>query len=429
MKYLPLQSSIFSENRQNFISRMLPGSVAIFHSNDEQPRSGDQFYPFRQNPDFFYLTGIDQEKSILILFPQSPNPALREVLFILETNEHIAIWEGPKFTKNEATRASGISRVEWLPMFDPILREAMSYAEHVYLSTNENPRYAGEADYRNLRFAHELMRKFPLHKYQRATPALSAQRLVKSPAEIEIIQKAIEITGKAFIRVMRFVKPGVAEYEIEAEVSHEYLKNRASGHSFAPIIASGANACVLHYVKNNQVCRDGDLLLLDTGAEYANYAGDLTRTFPVNGRFSARQKQVYLACLRVMRAARAMLLPGTCIDAYHKEVLKIMEQELLALGLLSRLDIDNQDPDNPAVKKFFPHGTSHFIGLDVHDQGHRFETFRPGMLLSCEPGIYIRQEGLGIRIENNILITESGPRDLTENIPVEVEEIEEIMNS
>jgi Xaa-Pro aminopeptidase len=429
MKYLPLPNALFVENRRNFISRMLPGSVAVFHSNDEQTRSGDQFFPFRQNPDFFYLTGIDQEKSILMLFPDSPNPALREVLFLLETNEHIAIWEGHKFTKEEATIASGINRVEWLPMFESILREAMSYAEHVYLGTNENPRYAGEAECRNIRFAHDLKRKYPLHQYQRATPIISSLRLVKSQAELEIIQKAIEITGKAFIRVLRFVKPGVAEYEIEAEILHEYLRNRATGHSFYPIVASGANACVLHYVINNQVCRDGDLLLLDSGAEYANYAGDLSRTFPVNGRFSARQKQVYNACLRVMKRARAMLVPGTCIDAFQKEVLKIMEQELLSLGLLTRHDIDNQDPANPVVKKFFPHGTSHFMGLDVHDQGHRFETFRPGMVLSCEPGIYIRQEGIGIRIENNILITENGPKDLTENVPVEVEEIEHIMNS
>jgi len=429
MKYLPLSNALFAENRRNFICRMLPGSVAVFHSNDEQTRSGDQFYPFRQNPDFFYLTGIDQEKSILMLFPDSPNPVLREVLFLLETNEHIAIWEGHKFTKEEASMTSGISRVEWLPMFESMLREAMSYAENVYLSTNENPRYAGEADCRNLRFVHELKRKYPLHLYQRATPIISSLRLVKSQAELEIIQNAIEITGKAFIRVLRFVKPGVAEYEVEAEILHEYLRNRATGHSFYPIVASGANACVLHYVMNNQLCRDGDLLLLDTGAEYANYAGDLSRTFPVNGRFSARQKQVYNACLGVMKKARAMMVPGTCIDAFHKEVLKIMEHELLSLGLLSRHDIDNQDPVNLAVKKFFPHGTSHFMGLDVHDQGHRFETFRPGMVLSCEPGIYIRQEGIGIRIENNILISENGPKDLTEKVPVEVEEIEDIMNS
>ncbi|HSV88204.1 MAG TPA: aminopeptidase P N-terminal domain-containing protein [Bacteroidales bacterium] len=429
MKYLPLPGSIFTSHRQNFVRRMLPCSVAIFHSNDEQVRSGDQFFSFRQNPDFFYLTGIDQEKSVLMLFPDSPNPALREVLFLLETNEHIAIWEGHKYSKEEATATSGISKVEWLTMFESMVREAMSYAENVYLATIENPRYAGESDCRNLRFAHDLMRRYPLHKYHRAAPVLTSLRLVKSPGELDIILKAIEITSKAFLRVLRFVKPGVAEYEIEAEIIHEYLRNRASGHSFYPIVASGANACVLHYVKNNQVCRDGDLVLLDTGAEYANYAGDLSRTFPVNGRFSPRQKQVYNSCLKVMKEARSMLVQGTCIDAYHKEVIKIMENELLELGLLTKHDIENQDPTNPVVKKYFPHGTSHFMGLDVHDQGHRFETFKPGMLLSCEPGIYIRGEGIGIRIENNILITESGPRDLTANVPAEIEEIEEIMNS
>jgi len=428
MKYLPLNCRIFSGNRKNFLKKMAPNSVAFFFSNDEQPRSADQFFPFRQNPDFFYLTGIDQEKSMLMLFPGSPNPALREVLFLLETNEHIAIWEGHKYTREEATEASGIQSVLWLPAFDAMMKEAMLYAENVYLNTIENPRYPGEHFYRSIRFARELKEKYPLHNYRRATPIITSLRLVKSPAELEIIQKAIDITTGAYLRVLKFVKPGVAEYEIEAEVIHEYIKNRATGHSFYPIVASGANACVLHYVTNNQVCKDGDLLLLDTGAEYANYAGDMTRTFPVNGRFSPRQKEVYNACLRVMKEARQMLVAGTHIDAYHKEVMKVMESELLGLGLISRHDIEKQDPANPALKKYFPHGTSHFMGLDVHDEGHRFETFKPGMLLSCEPGIYIKEEGIGVRIENDILITENGHKDLTANVPVEVEEIEEIMN-
>ncbi len=429
MKYLPLDSQLFTDHRNNFIKRMEPGSVAFFHSNDEQPRSADQFFPFRQHPDFFYLTGIDQEKSILMLFPDSPNPALREALFLLETNEHISIWEGHKYTREEATAVSGIESVLWLPAFEAMMKEAMLYANNVYVNTLENPRYPGEHHYRSIRFARGLKENYPMHNYRRATPIVTSLRLIKSPAEIEIIQKAIDITTGAYLRVLKFVKPGVAEYEIEAEVVHEYIRNRATGHSFYPIVASGANACVLHYVSNNQVCRNGDLLLLDSGAEYANYAGDMTRTFPVNGRFSPRQKEIYNACLRVMKEARKMLMAGTNIDSYHKEVMKIMESELLGLGLITRRDIEKQDPANPALKKYFPHGTSHFMGLDVHDEGHRFETFKPGMLLSCEPGIYIKEEGIGIRIENNVLIAENGPKDLTANVPVEVEEIEEIMNS
>ncbi len=407
---------------------MMPGSVAFIHSNDQMPYSSDQFFPFRQHPDFFYLTGIDQEKSILMLFPDSPNPALREVLFLLETNEHIAVWEGHKYTREEATTASGIESVLWLPAFEAMMKEAMAYANHVYLSTIENPRYAGEMNYRNLRLVNELRQRYPLHQYMRATPLITRLRLIKSEPELELIKQAIDITTGAFLRLLKFVKPGVAEYEIEAEIIHEYISKRATGHSFYPIVASGANACVLHYIENNKVCKDGDLLLIDTGAEYANYAGDLSRTFPVNGKFTKRQKEVYNACLRVMKEARSMLVPGTHIDAYQKEVMKIMEGELLGLRLLTKHDIKKQDPSNPAVKKYFPHGTSHFMGLDVHDEGSRFETFRPGMVLSCEPGIYIQEEGIGVRIENDILITENSPVDLTADVPVEAEEIEELLN-
>lgn len=407
---------------------MKPGSVAIIHSNDQMPYSSDQFFPFRQHPDFFYLTGIDQEKSILMVFPDSPNPALREVLFLLETNEHIAVYEGHKYTKEEATATSGIESVQWLSSFEAILKEAMAYAENVYLSTIENPRYAGEVDYRNLRFVKELKERYPLHQYSRATPLITSLRLVKSEQELKLVKKAIDLTTGAFLRVLDFIKPGLAEYEVEAEIAHEYISKRATGYSFYPIVASGGSACVLHYVENNRVCKDGDLLLVDTGAEYANYAGDLTRTFPVNGRYSNRQKEVYNACLRVMKQARSLLVAGTHIDAHQKEVMKIMEGELLGLKLITKHDIKTQDPAKPALKKYFPHGTSHFMGLDVHDEGHRFETFRPGMVLSCEPGIYIQEEGIGVRIENDILITEHEPVDLTGDVPVEIEEIEELMN-
>ncbi len=428
MKYLPIEPGLFINNRNAFKAMMKPGAVAFIHSNDQMPYSGDQYFPFRQHPDFFYLTGIDQEKSLLMLFPDSPNPALREVLFLLETNEHIAVWEGHKYTKEEATAASGIESVLWLPSFEAMMKEAMMYAEYVYLSTIENNRYSGEPSYRNRRFVSELKDRYPLHQYLRATPLITKLRLSKSPEELDIIRKAIAITTGAFMRILKFVKPGVAEYEIEAEIIHEYISKRATGHSFYPIVASGPGACVLHYVENNRICQDGDLLLIDTGAEYANYAGDLSRTMPINGRFSKRQKDVYNACLRVMKEARSMLVTGTHIDAYQKEVMKIMEGELIGLGLLTKADIMTQSPAWPALKKYFPHNTSHFMGLDVHDEGHRYETFRPGMLLSCEPGIYIQQEGIGVRIENNILITENGPVDLTADVPVEVEEIEELMN-
>jgi Xaa-Pro aminopeptidase len=429
MKYLPIDQSLFLYNRERFRKLLKPGSVAFIHSNDQMPYSSDQFFPYRQHPDFFYLTGIDQEKSILMLFPDSPNPALREVLFLLETNDHIAVYEGHKYTKEEATATSGIETVHWLSSFGGMMKEAMAYAENVYLSTLENPRYGGEMSYRNLRFVQDLQAHYPLHQYMRTTPLITSLRLTKSDLELELMKQAIDITASGMMRAMRYAAPGVPEYEIEAEITHEYLRKRATGHSFYPIVASGAAACVLHYIENNRVCRDGDLLLIDTGAEYANYAGDITRTFPVNGRFTPRQKDIYNACLRVMKEARAMLVTGTHIDAYNKEVCKIMEKELIGLKLLKRSDIEHQDPANPAYKKYLPHGISHFMGLDVHDEGHRFETFRPGMVLSCEPGIYIRDEGIGVRIENDILITSEGPVDLTAGVPVEVEEIEEFLAS
>ncbi len=428
MKYGPLNPQIFITNRQNFTKQMLPGSVAFFFSNDEQPRSSDQFFPFRQNPDFFYLTGVDQEKSMLMLFPDSPNPALREVLFLLETNEYLMTWEGHKLTKVQATEVSGIKSVLWLPGFEAMIKEAMVYAEHVYLNTIENARYGGEPNYRSLRFALDLKGKYPLHSYKRATPIITRLRMVKSELELQVLQKAIDITTGAYLRVLKYVKPGIKEYEIEAEVMHEYISKGATGHSFYPIVAAGANGCILHYVTNNNTCKDGDLLLLDTGAEYANYAGDMTRTFPVNGRFSERQKEVYNAVLKVMRAAKELMVVGKTIDALNCEVLQLIEKEVVDLGLLTMADISKQDPASPLAKNYFPHGNSHFMGLDVHDEGHKFELFKPGMVLSCEPGIYIKEEGIGVRIENNILISENGPIDLTENVPVEVDEIEDLMN-
>jgi len=428
MKYLPVDLRLFEHNRRRFTQKILPNSIAIFNSNDEMPRSADGHFNFRQNSDLFYLTGIDQEKSILVLAPDSPKENLREVLFLRKTNEHIAVWEGHKYTKEEARKASGIQSVYWIEDFELLLPEMMNLSENCYLNLNEHTRFETAVPYRDLRFAHKLREHFPLHTFKRSAPILSELRAVKHRYEIEMIEEAISITGKAFDRVMKFIKPGVMEYEVEAEIIHEFLRNRATGHAYSPIIASGKNACVLHYVDNNLECKEGDLILMDFGAEYANYAADLTRTIPVNGRFTERQKAVYEATLRVTKAATDMLRPGTMIEQYHKEVGKIMESELVGLGLISKEDVAKQNPKSPAYKKYFMHGTSHFLGLDVHDVGNRYKPIEAGMVFTCEPGIYIPEEKIGIRIENDILVTEGDPMNLMENIPMEVEEIESIMN-
>jgi Xaa-Pro aminopeptidase len=428
MKYLPISNSLFTKNRINFVSRLKPCSLAIFHSNDEFPRNGDQNFLFKQNPDFFYLTGIDQEQSILILFPECPNPVYKEVLFLRQTNEHIAIWEGHKYTKEEAKAASGIENIYWLSEFDVILHTIINYAEHIYINTNENDRYSHTVPYRDIRLYETLREKYPLHKYERSALILRDLRVVKSTIEIELTKKACEITRDAFIRVLKFVKPGVAEYEIEAEITHEFLRQRATGHAYSPIIASGKNAIVLHYTDNNQVCNDGDVILFDFAAEYANYNADMSRSIPVNGRFTKRQRDVYNAVLRVMRAATKLIVAGAVWNDYHDEVGRIMTDELIGLGLLDKHDVAKQDPKMPLYKKYFMHGTSHHLGLDVHDFASRYKPFEVGNILTCEPGIYIPEEGLAIRIENDILITAGGNIDLMADIPVEAEEMEEIMN-
>jgi Xaa-Pro aminopeptidase len=428
MKYLEILNSLFTNNRKNFVSRTKPGSLAIFHSNDEFPVSGDQLFTFKQNPDFFYLTGIDQEQSILLLYPDCPNKAYKEVLFLRQTNEHIAVWEGHKYTKEEARHVSGIESVYWLHEYDTILHSIINYAEHIYINTNENDRYAHTVPYRDMRMYEALKLKYPLHKYERSALILRDLRVVKSEMEIDLIQKACNITNDAFVRVLKFIKPGVAEYEIEAEIIHEFLRQRATGHAYSPIIASGKNANVLHYIDNNQVCNDGDMILFDFAAQYANYNADMSRSVPVNGRFTQRQRAVYDAVLRVMREATSMIVAGTVLSEYQDEVGKIMTSELIGLGLLDKHDVEKQDANAPLYKKYFMHGTSHHLGLDVHDFASRYKQFEVGNILTCEPGIYIPEEGLGIRIENNILITENGNRDLMVNIPVEAEHIEEIMN-
>jgi Xaa-Pro aminopeptidase len=429
MKYSPINNQLFARNRQSFSKLLKKTSLAIFNSNDEYPRSGDQTYPFKQNADIFYLSGIDQEQTILLLFPNCPNPLYTEVLFLRQTDENIAIWEGHKYTKKDASQTSGIKSVYWIQDFWNILSTIIHYCDTIYLNTNENDRYTHGVPYRDLRFIKEIKDRFPLHHYERAAPLLRDLRAVKSDIEVELTKKACSITRDTFIRVLKFVNPGVKEYEIEAEIIHEFIRQGASGHAYNPIIASGANANVLHYNDNNQTCKDGEVILFDFGAEYGNYNADMSRSIPVNGTFTKRQKDVYNAVHRVMNAAKKMLVTGTEWNKYQDEVGKIMESELIGLGLLDKHDVSKQNPAMPLYKKYFMHGTSHHLGIDVHDFASRYKPFEAGNILTCEPGIYIPEENLGIRLENNILITENGNIDLMADIPLDADEIEEIMNS
>lgn len=427
MKYKPIDSKLFIENRKKFTAQLKPDSIAIFHSNDEMPRNGDLTHYFRQNADLFWLSGIDQEDTMLILYPDCPKPEFRECLFLKRTNETIAVWEGHKYTMEEAGAASGIKNIYWNDNFEDVISNLMLYADNCYLNLNENDRAKTVVPYRDLRYAHELKSKFPLHNYERASKILINLRAVKSEEEIKLIREACAITEKALHRVLNTIKPGMMEYEVEAEIFYEFIRNRATTYSYYPIIASGASACVLHYVENNKECKDGDLILLDFGAEYANYAADLTRTIPVNGKFTSRQKDIYNAVLRVMKQAKNMLRPGTILNDYNNEVGKIMEGELIQLGLLKADEVKKQNPDKPLYKKYFMHGTSHYMGLDVHDLGNRFVPMKAGMVFTCEPGIYVPEENIGIRIENDILVTDKEPVDLMASFPIEVEEIEELM--
>lgn len=428
-KYELIPNQLFVENRNKFRAHLKPNSIALFHSNDEHPWNGDATHSFKQNSDLFWLTGVDQEDTILVISPNCPIEELREALFIKRTSEMMVVWNGYKLTIEEAQKVSGITNVFWYDEFKVKIHAAINYAENIYLSLNENDRAVIATPYQNLRFAKELKDRYPLHEYERAAPILQRLRSIKSAIELDLMKVAIEISNKMIHRVAKFVKPGVWEYEIEAEVIHEYLRNRARGHSFNPIVASGANSCILHYVDNNQQCKDGDLLLLDSGADYANYASDMTRTLPVNGKFTARQKAVYNAVLRVMKSAKGLLKPGTLLMEYHIQVGELMEKELVDLGLISLTDIKNQNPKWPAYKKYFMHGTSHFLGIDVHDVGMRYEPMKAGMTFSCEPGIYIAEEAIGIRLENEVLITENGCLDLMQHIPIEADEIEALMNN
>ena len=429
MKYDAIDSNLFKLNRKNFVKQMKPKSIAIFVSNDLMTKSADASYKWRQNPDLFYLTGVDQEDTFLVLFPDAPVPEWREILFVRKTDEHIRVWEGDKLTKESAELVSGIHEVRWSETFASTLAALLYQAENIYLNTNENDRSGDTTESAEFKFAVKTKQRFPLHNYLRSAPIMADLRAVKSSYEIAQLQKAVNITEKGFRRLLKFVKPGVWEYEIEAELIHEYIRNRASGHAYEPIIASGENACVLHYIANNQQCKKGDLILLDCAAEYANYNSDLTRTIPVSGKYTPRQKEVYNAVLKVMKEARSMMREGMILFDFNQEVGKIMESELIKLKLIDKTAVKKQDEKNPLYKKYFPHGTAHFLGIDVHDIGNRYGKLKAGALLTCEPGIYIREEKIGIRIENNIVITKGKPTDLMANVPIEAEEIEEIMNS
>lgn len=427
MKYLPLNPQLFVQNRQRFMERMLPGSIAIFNSNDEMPSNGDALYRFKQNADLFWLSGIDQEDTMVILFPDNPDPKYREVLVLVRPNELKEKWDGKRLRKEEAQTISGMSTIVWLDSLDALLQTWIHLADHIYLNTNENDRKSSLVPTRDYRYAEAMRQRYPLHSYQRAARLMKALRAVKTPLEVEVMQKAIDITGQTFRRLLKFIRPGVMEYELHAEILHEFLCNRATGEAYGSIIASGDRARTLHYVRNDQECKDGELVLMDFGAEYGNYCADLTRTVPVNGKFTPRQRQVYDACLHLHNYAKSLLKPGISIVDYTEKVGEEAGRTFVKIGLLNETDIQNQDPEHPAYRKYLYHGISHHLGIDVHDLGTRTGPLEPGMVLTVEPGIYIEEEQMGIRIENNVWITENGHVDLMKNIPIRADEIEALM--
>jgi Xaa-Pro aminopeptidase len=427
MKNLPLYSELFATNRRRFMERMKPGSIAIFVSNDEVQSNADALYPFRQNSDLYWLCGIQQEDTMVILFPDNPDPKYREVLVLVRPNELKEKWDGKRLRRAEATAISGIQSIVWLDVLDGVLQPWIHLAENIYLDSNENDRRGGHTETRDYRYIYEMQRRYPLHKYERAARIMRDLRGIKTEYEVEVTKKAIEITGNTFRRVCRFVKPGVMEYEVEAEIVHSFLSQRASGEAYSSIIASGDRARTLHYVSNNQECKDGELLLMDFGASYGGYNADLSRTIPVNGKFTPRQAEVYNACLHLHDYAKSLLKPGISIIEYTDKVGEEATQQFLKIGLLTQEQVKNEDPENRAYRRYLYHGISHHLGLDVHDLGSRSEPIREGMLFTVEPGIYIEEEQMGIRIENNIWITKDGNIDLFEGIPITVEEIEAAM--
>ncbi len=428
MKYDPIDPDLFCVNRAALAERMAPRSLAVVHSNDVMPTNADGVMPFKQNSDFFYLTGIGQEESILLFFPEALHPDDQAILFLKETNAHIAVWEGHKLTKPEGRGISGIISVKWLSEFDTILSRVMMHAESVYLLTNEHPRAQPGVATRNDRFIEECRSRYPLHRYERLAPLLTELRSRKHPEEISQIQQAIDITEQGFRRVLEFMEPGVGEWEVEAEFLHEFISRRSRGFAYQPIIASGENSCVLHYVENSATCESGELVLMDVAAEWANWNADMTRTIPVNGRFTERQAAVYQSVLKVLKEAREILRPGVFLKDYQSEVLRMMEAELLRLGLFSKRDLQHQQQPYELTRRYFMHGTSHHLGLDVHDVTPPDGLVKEGMVFTIEPGIYIPEEELGIRLENNVFIGSDSNQDLFENIPIEIEEIESLMN-
>lgn len=428
MRYDAIDPQLFVRNREKLRALLQPNSIAIVLANDIYPTNADGTMAFKQNSDLFYLTGVDQEDTVLVLMPDAADPREREILFVKETSEHIAIWDGEKLSKEQARQATGIERIEWSQSFESWIHRLVPQADHVYLATNEHLRAATVVETANDRFIKKCQARYPLHRYERLAPLMHRLRMVKDPVELAIIQRACDITEAGFRRLLGFVKPGVGEWEVEAELAHEFIRRGSRGFAYNPIIGSGKNACVLHYLDNHSVCQDGEMLLLDIAAEYAGWASDLTRTIPVNGRFTARQRDVYNSVLRVFRGANEILRPGNRQLEYQKAVVELMEAELVRLGLISAKDAKAQGPDKPLVRKYFMHGVSHHLGLDVHDVCPPHEPFAEGNVFTIEPGIYIREEGLGVRIENDVLLGKDKNIDLMASIPIEADEIEELMN-
>ncbi len=427
MKYLPLPSELFITNRQRFIRELAPSSIVIIVSNDEVPSNGDALYPFKQNSDLFWLSGIVQEDSMVILFPDHPDPKYREVLVLVRPNELKEKWDGKRLRAAEATAISGIQTIVWLDGLDALLQSWVHLAENIYLDSNENDRKASLVRTRDYQYIEDMKRRYPLHHFHRVARIMKKLRAIKTKWEIGVMQQAMDITKNTFVHLLQFIKPGVMEFEIEAEIWRSFLAQRATGPAYGSILASGDRARTLHYVSNNQECKDGELILMDFGAEYGGYCADLTRTVPVNGKFSKRQKQVYNGCLHLHNFAKSLLKPGITINDYHKQVGEEANQVFLKLGLLTKSDLKNQGPDQPAYFKYMYHGISHHLGIDVHDLGSRTEPIREGMVFTVEPGIYIEQEQMGIRIENNVWITRNGNKDLMSHIPITVEDIESLM--
>ena len=427
MKYLPLNPQLFVKNRQRFINSMLPNSIAIFVSNDEWPVNADALHSFKQNSDLYWLSGITQEDSMVILYPDNPDPKYREVLVLVRPNEIKEKWDGKRLRANEAKEMNGLPTVVWLDSIDALLQPWIHLADHIYLDSNENDRKASLIRTKEYRFIDEMKSRYPLHNYHRAAKIMKELRGIKTAEEIEVIQKAIDITETTFKRLLRFIKPGVMEYEIEAEIYHSFLSQRATGPAYGSIIACGDRARTLHYVSNNQECKDGELILMDFGAEYGGYAADLTRTIPVNGKFGRRQKTIYNACLHLHDYAKSLLKPGITIIDYTDKIGEEATQQFLKIGLLKKTEVKNEDPENRAYRKYLYHGISHHLGLDVHDLGTRTAPIKAGMMFTVEPGIYIEEEKMGVRIENNVWITRNGNKDLMKNIPIIVEDIEALM--